>query len=123
MSWDEWARHDATALADRVRRGEVTPAELAAQAAAGIARVNPALSAVVEVFDDVVADPLRDGMNPHGPFAGVPYLMKDLGPTLRGRRQEMGSLLMQGHVAAADSELTRRIRGAGLNIMGRTTTP
>jgi amidase len=123
MSWDEWARHDALALADRVRRGELTPAELAAQAAAGIARVDPALSAVVEVFDDVVADPLRDGMDPAGPFAGVPYLMKDLGPTLKGRLQEMGSLLMRGHRAAEDSFLTGRIRRAGLNVIGRSTTP
>ncbi len=123
MSWDEWVRHDATALAARVRRHEVTPAELAAQAAAAIARVNPALNAVIEVFDDVVADPLKDGMDADGVFAGVPYLMKDLGPTLKGRRQEMGALLMQGHVAAADSHLTGRIRAAGLNIMGRTTTP
>jgi amidase len=123
MSWDEWARHDAVALAGRVRKGEVTPAELAAQAAAGIARTNPALSAVVEVFEDVVADPLKDGMNPAGPFAGVPYLMKDLGPTLKGRLQEMGSLLMRGNRAAADSYLARRIRTAGLNIMGRSTTP
>jgi amidase len=73
MSWDEWARHDAMALAARVHGGELTPAELAAQAAAGIARTNPALSAVVEVFEDVVQDPLKDGMNPDGPFAGVPY--------------------------------------------------
>ena len=123
MSWDEWARHDAVALANLVRRGEVTPAELAAQAAAGIAKVNPALSAVVEVFEDAVADPLKDGTNPRGAFAGVPYLMKDLGPTLRGRRQEMGSLLMRDNVAASDSYLTGRIRDAGLNIMGRTTTP
>ncbi|MBR0646487.1 amidase [Plastoroseomonas hellenica] len=123
MSWDEWARHDATALADRVRRREVTPTELAAQAAVGIAKTNPAVSAVVEVFEDVVADPLRDGMDPGGRFAGVPYLMKDLGPTLKGRLQEMGSLLMRGNRAAADSYLTGRIRRAGLNIMGRTTTP
>ncbi len=123
MSWDEWARHDALALAARVRGGEVTPAELAAQAAAGIALTNPALSAVVEVFADVVADPLRDGMNPAGCFAGVPYLMKDLGPTLRGRLQEMGSLLMRGNRATADSYLAGRIRQAGLNIIGRTTTP
>jgi amidase len=123
MSWDEWAAHDATALAGRVRGGEITPAELAAQAAAGIARVNPAIGAVVETFDDVVADPLRDGMNPNGAFAGVPYLMKDLGPTLAGRLQEMGSRLMRGNRALADSHLSGRIRGAGLNIMGRTTTP
>ena len=123
MSWDEWARHDAVGLAERVRNGDVTPTELAQQAAAGIAKVNPALSAVVEVFDDVVADPLRDGMNPAGPFAGVPYLMKDLGPTLKGRLQEMGSLLMKGNRPSADSYLTGRIRQAGLNVMGRTTTP
>ena len=123
MSWDEWARYDALALAERVRRGELTAAELAAQAAAGIARVDPELSAVVEVFDDVVADPLRDGMDPEGPFAGVPYLMKDLGPTLKGRLQEMGSLLMRGHRPAADSFLTGRIRRAGLNVIGRSTTP
>ena len=101
----------------------MTPAELAAQAAAGIARTDPALSAVVEVFEDVVADPLRDGMNPAGAFAGVPYLMKDLGPTLKGRLQEMGSLLMRGNRATADSYLAGRIRQAGLNIIGRTTTP
>ncbi len=123
MSWDEWSRHDALGLAGLVRQGAVTPAELAAQAAAGIAKTNPALSAVVEVFADVVADPLRDGMNPEGCFAGVPYLMKDLGPTLKGRLQEMGSLLMRGNRASADSFLAGRIRQAGLNIIGRSTTP
>ncbi len=123
MTWSEWAAHDAVALAERVRRGDVTPAELAAQVAAGIARVDGELDAVVEVFGDVVADPLADGMNPAGAFAGVPYLMKDLGPTLAGRKQEFGSMLMQGHRPAADSFLTARIRRAGLNIIGRTTTP
>jgi amidase len=123
MSWDEWAKHDAVGLAARVRAKEVTPAELAAQAAAGIARTNPALSAVVEVFDDVVADPSKDGMNADGTFAGVPFLMKDLGPTLKGRLQEMGSLLMRGNRAEADTHLTTRMRQAGLNLIGRTTTP
>ncbi|HWT10435.1 MAG TPA: amidase [Roseomonas sp.] len=123
MTWEEWAAHDGVGLADRVRKGELTPAELAAQAAAGIAMTNPVLSGVVEVFEDVVADPLRDGMNPHGAFAGVPYLMKDLGPTLKGRLQEMGSLLMRGNRAAADSHLAARIRQAGLNVIGRSTTP
>jgi len=32
-------------------------------------------------------------------------------------------VLMQGNIAAADSFLTTKIRDAGLNIMGRTTTP
>ena len=123
MSWAEWAEHDAVALAARVRKRELTAAELASQVAAGIAATNPALSAVVEVFDDVVSDPAKDGMDPDGRFAGVPYLMKDLGPTLKGRLQEMGSLLMRGNRPTADSYLAGRIRQAGLNIVGRTTTP
>ena len=123
MTWDEWAAHDATALAERVRGRELTPAELAAQAAAAVERVNPRVSAVIEVFDEVVADPLADGMNPDGFFAGVPFLMKDLGPTMKGRLQEMGSRLMRGNRAAADAFLTGRMRRAGLNLIGRTTTP
>jgi amidase len=123
MSWDEWARHDAVALAQRVRAGDVTPAELATQAAAAIAKLNPQLSAVVEVFDDAVADPVGAGAHPGGFFAGVPFLVKDLGPTLQGRLQEMGSLFMRGNRPPEDSFLTQRMRRAGLNLIGRTTTP
>ena len=123
MGWDEWVKHDAVALAGRVRQGEVTAAELAAQAAAGVAKLNPTLSAVVEVFDDAVADPFKAGAHPNGFFAGVPFFVKDLGPTLKGRLQEMGSLFMRGHRPTEDSFLTSRMRQAGLNLIGRTTTP
>ncbi len=123
MSWDEWAQHDGVALAARVRKGELTAVELAQQAAAGIAKVNPAISGVVEVFDDAVAAPDKNGTNLKGPFAGLPFLMKDLGPTMQGRLQEMGSLLMRGNRAAADTFLTGKMRQAGLNLIARTTTP
>ncbi len=123
MSWEEWAAHDACALAEKVRNGELNATEVAQQAAAGIAQTNPALDAVLEVFDDVVSDPLPDGLNPQGPLAGVPFLMKDLGPTLKGRLQEQGSLFMRGNRATQDTWLTSQMRRAGLNLMGRTTTP
>jgi len=123
MSWDEWLQHDGVALAARVRKGELTAAELARQAAAGIAKVDPALSGVVEVFEDAIADPGKDGTNREGPFAGLPFLMKDLGPTMKGRLQEMGSLLMRGNRATSDTFLTAKMRAAGLNLIGRTTTP
>ncbi|MEK9720994.1 MAG: amidase [Quisquiliibacterium sp.] len=123
MTWTEWASHDATALAERVRLGELTATELARQAAAAIERTNPQIGAVIEVFDDVIADPLRDGMNPAGPLHGVPFLMKDLGPTMKGRLQEKGSHFLRGNRARADAFLTERMRAAGLNLIGRTTTP
>jgi amidase len=123
MSWDEWERHDGVALAARVKNGELTAAELARQAAAGIAKVDPRLSGVVEVFEDAISNPGTDGANLAGPFAGLPFLMKDLGPTMKGRLQEMGSLLMRGNRATADTFLTTKMRQAGLNLIGRTTTP
>jgi Asp-tRNA(Asn)/Glu-tRNA(Gln) amidotransferase A subunit family amidase len=123
MSWDEWARHDGVALASLVSKGEVTAAELASQAAAGVAKVDTEISAVVEIFDDAVENPEQAGANLAGALAGVPFLMKDLGPTMRGRLQEMGSLLMRGNRAAVDTFLTRKMRQAGLNLIGRTTTP
>jgi hypothetical protein len=46
MAWDEWAKHDATALAALVRKGEVSAKELADQVAAGVARVDGTLSGV-----------------------------------------------------------------------------
>ena len=123
MSWEDWTAHDACALAEKVRNGELSATEVAQQAAAGIAKTNPALDAVLEVFEDVVTDPLRDGLNPQGPLAGVPFLMKDLGPTLKGRLQEQGSLFMRGNRPTQDTWLTSQMRRAGLNLMGRTTTP
>src|SRR5690348_5656847 len=123
MSWNEWTQHDGVGLAARVRKGELTAKELARQAAAAVAKVDPTLSGVVELFDDVIADPAKDGANLSGPFAGRPFRMKDLGPTLKGRLQEMGSLFMRGNRATADTFLTGRMRQAGLNLIGRTTTP
>ena len=70
MSWDEWVTYDAVGLAELLRQKKVTPRELAEQVAAGIRAVNPKINAVIEVFDDVVRDPTKDGMRPDGPFEG-----------------------------------------------------
>jgi amidase len=123
MTWNEWARCDGVGLADLVRKGQVTPRELAMQAAAAIEKVNPQLTGVIEVFADAIADPAGNGTNLNGPFAGLPFLMKDLGPTMKGRLQEQGSLFMAGNRPTADTFLTTQMRKAGLNLIGRTTTP
>ena len=122
MKLEEYVRYDATGLAQLVRSGEVTARELAQLAAAGVEKVNPALNAVIEVFADRV-DELDASDLADGPFRGVPFFLKDLGPRQKGRRQEGGSRLMQGYVADCSSFLTQQMERAGLNIMGRTTCP
>ncbi|WP_339109964.1 amidase [Thioclava sp. GXIMD4216] len=123
MSWDEWYAHDGLGLAQLIRAGDVTAEEVAAQAAHAIRAVNPEICGVVEVFDDAVADSAGHGTNPQGPFAGLPFLMKDLGPTVAGRLQEQGSLYLKGNRPEKDAFLTTKIKQAGLNIIGRSTTP
>jgi amidase len=87
MSWEEWGRHDAVALATRVRRKQVTARELARQVARAVELLNPRLAAVLEVFEDVVRKPDTDRPNKDGALYGVPMFLKDLGSGLRGRRQ------------------------------------
>ena len=106
-----------------IRSREITAEEVAAQASAAIAATNPQISGVVEVFEDAVADAKVNGADPEGPFAGLPFLLKDLGPTLAGRLQEQGSLFMKGNRPKSDSFLVTKMKAAGLNIIARTTTP
>ena len=62
------------------------------------------------------------------PFAGVPFLLKDLGLAAVGIPSQMGSRLYGSLTGVplkwdVDSELVRRYRAAGLVIFGRTATP
>lgn len=122
MNFDEYCSFDATGLADLVRRGDVSATELAQLAASAVDQVNPELNAVIEIFSDRVDD-LDDSSIADGPFSGVPFFLKDLGPRLIGRRQEAGSRLMQGYIADYSSFMTEQMERAGLNIIGRTTCP
>jgi amidase len=105
MSWDQWYRHDAVALAGLVRSGQLTAKELAAQVAAGVAQLDRQIEAVLGLYDDVLADPDKDAPDRQGRLYGVPMFLKDLGSGLAGRAQEAGSKLFKGHVVPATDPL------------------
>jgi len=71
----------------------------------------------------LVPEDLRAAMGSEGPFAGVPFLIKDIVLHMAGMRNEAGSALCAGLVAPQDSELMARFRRAGLVVVGRTATP
>ena len=123
MTWQEWARHDALGLAALVRRGEVMPRELAAQSAAAVERLNPKLDAVLEIFQDVLANPDTDGPARDGALYGVPIFLKDAASGLKGRVQESGSALMRGYVVPATDPTVENRLHAGLVPIGRSTLP
>jgi amidase len=118
------ARLDATAQAELVRTGQLSPAELVDAAIARIEAVDPQLHAVIhERFERARAD--ARGPLPDGPFRGVPFLLKDLGARMAGEPHQQGMLCLarEGHVAEADDHVTERVRAAGLVVLGRTNTP
>ena len=118
---DELSLLDATAQAELIRTGQVTAAELAEAAIERIEALNPRLNAVVTPVFDRALDAARTG--PAGPFAGVPYLLKDLACEMQGVRFTEGSRFLAGHVSTFDQELVVRLRHAGLVILGKTNTP
>jgi amidase len=114
----EYVNFDAVGLAELVAKGEVTPTELQAAAREAAQAVNPQINAIVETW------PADDEPTPGStPLAGVPFLIKDIGVAMAGRRMELGSRLAAGNVARADSSLMLRLRRAGLVTFGRTATP
>jgi amidase len=58
-----------------------------------------------------------------GPLAGVPYLLTALATETAGVRFIEGSRFPRGYTSSYDSELVRRLRRAGLVIVGKTNTP
>jgi amidase len=120
MEVREFARRDATGLSELVRQKEVQSSELTDAALRAIDGVNPSLNAVIETYEDV-RDVSSNGAS-DTPFAGVPFVAKDLGWSVAGRRVEAGSRLLAGWVSRRDGELARRFRAAGLVQIGRSAT-
>lgn len=114
--------NDATATAALVARGDVSPSELLDRALDAVARLNPALNAVVLLQEGVARAAIAAGL-PRGPFRGVPFLLKDLGAEARDFPSHMGSRLWSDTRYGQDSAIWARMRATGVVTFGRTTAP
>ena len=113
---------DATAMAEQVASGAVSPDDLLDAALARVAALNPKLNAVVLMQEQAARKAIRDGL-PEGPFRGVPFLLKDLGAEARDFPSHNGSSLLKNTRYDYDSEIFRRMRATGVVTFGRTTAP
>jgi amidase len=113
---------DATAQADLVRRGEVSPLELAEAAIARIETVNPKLDAVIRTRFDAARREAAGDL-PDGPFRGVPILFKDLGCVVAGEPTAFGLGPMRDVAIPVTSYLAEQFRAAGFVALGRTNVP
>ena len=121
MTFDEYADHDATGLAALVVAKQVTPSELLDTALAASDAANARFNFIAQPLEDhargTVAGPQT------GPFAGVPFLVKDLHMHLVGERSGEGSNLFADYRPDHTSTLVKRFEAAGFTIFGKTTTP
>jgi len=120
--FEEYRRHDALALARLVRRGDASPRELLEIAIARAEAVDPQLTAIVVGHFELARESVA-GKLPAGPFAGVPYLLKDLGIAMVGTITTDGSRFFRDQRHDFDSTLVERYRAAGLVIFGKTHSP
>lgn len=113
---------DATAQAELIQNGDISSLELVDEVIEAIEAKNPQLNAVITPMFDLARQDAK-GELPAGPFTGVPFLMKDIGASVKGVRMAMGSELMKMFIPDAESELTTRLRKTGLVFVGKTNTP
>jgi len=121
---DDLAALDATAQADLVRRGQVSPCELVDAAIARIERVNPQINAVIIPRFDAARREASAPL-PDGPFRGVPFLLKDLDTFSANDPYHAGTRFLRDakFVADHDSYLVQKFRAAGFVVVGKTNTP
>ncbi len=122
LPFSEYVKHDATALADLVRRGETTPAELLETAIARAEAVNPQLNAIVTPLYEKGRE-MAANLPADGPFRGVPFLLKDLELEWAGTPMKFGCRGYANYVSTTDSEVIKRLKAAGLVFFGKTNTP
>ncbi|GEL22631.1 putative amidase [Pseudonocardia sulfidoxydans NBRC 16205] len=121
MDYPEYRRHDAVGLAELVAKGEVSASELLETAIARAEEVEPRIHALVRPMYEIAraraAGPLT------GPFAGVPFLIKDLGQHYAGLPTGAGSRAPASYPQPVHAVVVQHWLDAGLVPFGKTNTP
>jgi len=108
----------------RLRKGQVSPVELAQECLARIARLNPALNAFISVTADLAMAQARRAESEiqqgtwRGPLHGIPIGLKDI-IDMAGTRTTAASALFKDRVPGEDAEVTRRLNQAGAVFLGK----
>lgn len=112
---------DALGQAELVRKKEISAAELVEAAISRIEDLNPRLNAVITPMYEHARERARSPGS--GPFAGVPFLLKDLLAEYAGFRFTQGTAFLRDYVSKHDTELVKRLKRCGLIVVGKTNAP
>ncbi|MCZ7416376.1 MULTISPECIES: Asp-tRNA(Asn)/Glu-tRNA(Gln) amidotransferase subunit GatA [unclassified Streptomyces] len=115
----------AARTAERIARGENSAVEVAEAHLARIEAVDEKVHAFLHVDREGAlaaarrVDDKRAAGEPLGPLAGVPLALKDIFTT-EGVPTTVGSKILEGWVPPYDATVTRRLKEAGVVVLGKT---
>src|SRR5260370_41131169 len=119
------SRMNAAALAAAIATGQVSAAEVTDAQLARIEEVDGRVRAFLHVAADQAraaaraVDERRAAGQALGPLAGVPLALKDVFTTI-DMPTTCGSAVLDGWCPPYDATITRRLREAGVVILGKT---
>ncbi|WP_278763227.1 Asp-tRNA(Asn)/Glu-tRNA(Gln) amidotransferase subunit GatA [Corynebacterium argentoratense] len=126
QSPSELTRMTAAELADRIHSREVSSVEVTQAHLDRIDAVDSDLHAFLHVGAEAALEAasrvdaaLDAGEAPASPLAGVPLALKDVFTTTDAPTT-CASKILEGYVAPYDATVTRKIREAGIPILGKT---
>ena len=90
-----------------------------------IEKYNPKINAIISMrsYDDLISQAQSyDNIKPKGWLHGIPIAIKDLSES-KNLITTWGSSIFKNHISTIDSLVSKRIKGAGAIIIGKTNTP
>lgn len=118
---DALGHDDAVALAARLKRGEVSAAELVDAALSRTNKVNPALNAIV-LLDAAAAKRQALQVDHHTIFAGIPSFIKD-NTDVAGWPTRQGSRAIVARPAKTHGAFATQFLAQGLIALGKSALP
>ncbi|HJQ44736.1 MAG TPA: Asp-tRNA(Asn)/Glu-tRNA(Gln) amidotransferase subunit GatA [Amycolatopsis sp.] len=115
-------RLSAAELADKIHAGEVSSVEVTQAHLDRIAQVDDVVHAFLHIDAEgalAAARAVDAAAEAASPLAGVPLALKDV-LTTKGVPTTCGSKTLEGWIPPYDATVTRRLREAGVPILGKT---
>lgn len=114
---------DATAMAEAVRAGQVSPKELVMDTIRKANALNPDINAIISTRYEKALKEADKRDFTDKPFAGVPIYLKDLGMDMKDELSVSGSILFRDTIASKTDYYVQALEDLGFIILGKTNTP
>jgi Asp-tRNA(Asn)/Glu-tRNA(Gln) amidotransferase A subunit family amidase len=127
MNKDDICFSSACALADMIKRQEISASEVTELFIERIEKTNPIINAYCTTTFDIAREQAQQAdeaikNGEIGLLTGVPTSIKDVVQT-KGIRTTFGSKLYENYIPDMDEIVVQRLKDAGCVILGKTNTP